>query len=365
MPARHTINVPATSANIGPGFDVMGLSLSLYLTVTAEVGTAAAVAAAAADADSNVSIAYEGGNAAGLPLGARANLITRTALYVLECNGVGRFPEATAVTVANRIPLGRGLGSSGAAVVAGVLLANAVGALGLTEQRMLDYCLMIEHHPDNVAAALVGGFVASYLVDVDRPGNIPVSEADEADLARREREQRAAAADRSINLPPENIGHFLRLGCSPRIRAIAIIPQFELATAKARAALPGTYKTADVVFNLQRLAVLTTALGRETPDPWLIYRAMEDKVHQPYRMHLVPGLPEILRSLNPDNTPGLLGVCLSGAGPTVLALAVDNFDAIAAKIRAIFDIQPDGGVATTYEVLHIVSEGATCVTETL
>ncbi|KAJ2593315.1 Trihydroxynaphthalene reductase, partial [Coemansia sp. RSA 1722] len=164
----------------------------------------------------------------------------------------------------------------------------------------------------------------------------------------------------NVKLPPENIGHFLRLGCSPKIRAVTIIPQFELATSKARAALPGSYKTHDVVFNLQRLAVLTTALGRETPDPWLIYRAMEDKVHQPYRMHLIPGLPEILATFNPDNTPGLLGICLSGAGPTILALAVDNFDEIAAKIRSVFDRQPNGGVATEYKLLDIVSEGSTC-----
>ncbi|KAJ2362337.1 Trihydroxynaphthalene reductase [Coemansia sp. RSA 2607] len=88
---------------------------------------------------------------------------------------------------------------------------------------------------------------------------------------------------------------------------------------------------------------------------------MEDRVHQPYRMHLIPGLPEILANFNPDNTPGLLGICLSGAGPTILALAIDNFDDIAAKIRAVFDRQPDGGVETVYELLDIVSEGATCI----
>ncbi|KAJ1868762.1 Trihydroxynaphthalene reductase [Coemansia sp. RSA 486] len=356
MGINYAINVPATSANIGPGFDVMGLSLSLYLTVNAHVEPEAQPSPSTC----NITISYEGENSSGLPLDPRANLITRTALYVLECNGLKQFPHPTTVRVNNRIPLGRGLGSSGAAVVAGVILADAVGSLGLTQQRMLDYCLMIEHHPDNVAAALVGGFVASYLIDVDRSGNIPASEADEAEVLRREREQKAAAADENVKLPPENIGHFLRLGCSPKIRAVTIIPQFELATSKARAALPGSYKTHDVVFNLQRLAVLTTALGRETPDPWLIYRAMEDKVHQPYRMHLIPGLPEILATFNPDNTPGLLGICLSGAGPTILALAVDNFDEIAAKIRSVFDRQPNGGVATEYKLLDIVSEGSTC-----
>ncbi|KAJ1724857.1 Trihydroxynaphthalene reductase [Coemansia erecta] len=346
MGSTYTISVPATSANIGPGFDVMGLSLSLYLHVTAHTSPTAT------PSPTNITLAYTGSNSSGLPLDPHANLITRTALYVLSCLGHARFPQPMSVHVDNRIPLGRGLGSSGAAVVAGVLLANAVGRLGLSQQRMLDYCLMIEHHPDNVAAALVGGFVASYLVDVDREG-APESETTAA--------PDTIAEDGHPGVPPENIGHFLRLGCSPKIRAVAIIPQFELATAKARAALPPSYKTSDVVFNLQRLAVLTTALGRETPDPWLIYRAMEDKVHQPYRMHLIPGLPEILATFNPDNTPGLLGICLSGAGPTILALAIDNFDEIAAKIRAVFDRQPDGGVETVYKLLDIVSEGATCI----
>ncbi|KAJ2026106.1 Trihydroxynaphthalene reductase [Coemansia sp. S610] len=359
MSTSFTINVPATSANIGPGFDVMGLSLSLYLTVKARVDPQQPTT------PTNISLVYEGENSSGLSLDPNTNLITRTSLYVLACSGHQGFPHPTTVAVNNRIPLGRGLGSSGAAVVAGVLLANAIASLNLSQQRMLDYCLMIEHHPDNVAAALVGGFVASYLIDVDRSGNIPESEADPAVVQQKQREQMAAAADDSVKLPPDNIGHFLRLECSPKIKAIAIIPQFELATSKARAALPGSYKTQDVVFNLQRLAVLTTALGRETPDPWLIYRAMEDKVHQPYRMHLIPGLPEILATFNPDNTPGLLGICLSGAGPTILALAVSNFDEIAAKICAIIDRQPSIDLPTDYKVLDIVSEGASCVESSL
>ncbi|KAJ2500591.1 Trihydroxynaphthalene reductase [Coemansia sp. RSA 1972] len=344
------INVPATSANIGPGFDVMGLSLSLYLTVTAQVNASATA----------VTIAYEGANSDGLSCDPKSNLITSTASYVLQCNGIRSLPSCS-LLINNRIPLGRGLGSSGAAVVAGVLLANSLGSLNLSRQRMLDYCLMIEHHPDNVAAALVGGFVASYLIEVDRSGDIPASEAPRATLdEQRKRELRALAADASLTLPPENIGHFVQLECSSAIRAVAVIPQFELATSKARAALPSTYETRDVVFNLQRLAVLTTALGRKCPDPWLIFRAMEDRVHQPYRMHLVPGLPEILASFNPDNTPGLLGICLSGAGPTILALAVSDFDAIAKKLQAVLARHD---VDSKYQVLDIVSEGASCETQ--
>lgn len=340
--AIYTINVPATSANIGPGYDVMGLSLSLYLTVVSQ-------SVDSVDDPTNLTLEYLDDNSKGLSLDPTQNLITRTALYVLGCHGMRSFPHPAHLKITNRIPLGRGLGSSGAAVVAGVLLANSLGQLGLAQQRMLDYCLMIEHHPDNVAAALVGGFVASYLTEVDRSSSdIPASEMD----------KKPAASDHSIQVPLENIGHYVQLGCSPQIKAVAIIPQFELATSKARSVVPQTYKTQDVVFNLQRLAVLTTALGRETPDPWLIYRAMEDKVHQPYRMHLIPGLPEILSTLDPDNTKGLLGICLSGAGPTILALAVSDFDKIAEKIQKIFARHQ---VQTEYKVLDIVQEGASCI----
>ncbi|KAJ1668079.1 Trihydroxynaphthalene reductase [Coemansia sp. RSA 1813] len=359
MPAKYEINVPATSANIGPGYDVMGLSLSLYLTVNVHIDTDTPTDKDAANY--NVTIVYEGENSSGLSLDPRKNLITDTALYVLACNGSAQFPHPTTVRVNNRIPLGRGLGSSGAAVVAGVVLADVVGSLGLSQQRMLDYCLMIERHPDNVAAALVGGFIASYIVDEDGHVKKPVGRLSNAERMQREREEKARAANATVAIPPENISQSVRLGCSPKIKTVAIIPHFELATSKARAVLPKTYAPKDVVFNLQRLAILTTALGSETPDPWLIHGAMADKVHQQYRMHLIPGLPEILATLNPDNTPGLLGICLSGAGPTILALAVSDFDEIAAKIQAVFDKQPNGGIATEYKLLDIVSDGATCV----
>jgi homoserine kinase len=106
---------------------------------------------------------------------------------------------------------------------------------------------------------------------------------------------------------------------------------------------------------LQRLAVLTTALARSPPDSELIYEAMKDRVHQPYRMALIPGLPEILQSLSPDSHPGLLGICLSGAGPTILALATENFDAIGGAIEAIFK---QHGVDVDWSVLTIDQRGS-------
>ncbi|KAI7065095.1 hypothetical protein KC352_g43185, partial [Hortaea werneckii] len=157
-----TIKVPCSSANIGPGFDVIGLSLSLWLELQVSVGDENAKGAS-----HNCRITYEGQGAEDVDLSPDRNLITQTALYVLRCHDKREFPEPTHVHIKNPIPLGRGLGSSGAAVVAGVSLGNEIGKLGLSKDRLLDFCLMIERHPDNVAAALYGGFVGSYLKELD------------------------------------------------------------------------------------------------------------------------------------------------------------------------------------------------------
>ena len=132
------IGVPSSSANIGPGFDVIGLALSIWLELQVNV-----TESKTSTAPSNCVITYEGEGAEEVPLVADRNLITRAALYVLRCHGQRTFPVETSVHIINPIPLGRGLGSSGAAVVAGVILGNEVGKLGLSKARMLDYCLMI------------------------------------------------------------------------------------------------------------------------------------------------------------------------------------------------------------------------------
>ena len=114
---------------------------------------------------------------------------------------------------------------------------------------------------------------------------------------------------------------------------------------------------------MQRIALLTTALGQSPPDPELIYEAMQDKMHQPYRKVLIPGMAEVLDSISPKTHPGLLGICLSGAGPTILALATDNFDAIAkAIINVLTKSEVDGKKVTChYEVLQPADDGATVV----
>ncbi|SCU86700.1 LAMI_0D03246g1_1 [Lachancea mirantina] len=352
MARGFKISVPASSANIGPGYDVLGIGLALYLELDVTIDSKAAPETNSDPNNCKLTYSEDSEGATTVPLRSDENLITRTALYVLRCNNVRSFPSGTKVHVHNPIPLGRGLGSSGAAVVAGVMLGNEVGQLGFSKQRMLDYCLMIERHPDNITAAMMGGFAGSFLreltpAEVERR-EIPLSEV---------LPEPSGGDDTGLvpPLPPTDIGHHVKYQWNHKIKCIAIIPDFELSTADSRGVLPKAYTSTDLVFNLQRLAVLTTALTQDPPDPNLIYPAMQDRVHQPYRKTLIPGLTEILSSVTPSTYPGLLGICLSGAGPTILALAVDNFDDIAQEIINRFAKK---NVTCRWKVIELAYNGA-------
>jgi homoserine kinase len=214
--------------------------------------------------------------------------------------------------------------------------------------------LMIERHPDNVAAALFGGFVGSYLKDLDQEDmkrkEIPLSEVLPAP---------AGGVDTGLTppIPPINIGKHIKFNWAPEIKCIAIIPDFEVSTAKARSVLPTEYPKADVISNLQRIALLTTALGQSPPNADMIYDGMQDKIHQPYRKTLIPGLTEILKSVTPTSQPGLLGICLSGAGPTILALATHNFEQIANHLMGEFKKE---NINCEWKLLEPAYEGAVC-----
>ncbi len=197
----------------------------------------------------NCTIKYTGVSAESIDLDPASNLLTRSALYLLRCHGHHIFPRPTSIHIHNPIPLGRGLGSSGAAVVAGILLGNLALSshspnLSLPRSRLLDYCLMIERHPDNVAAALYGGFVGTYL-----------NELDPADMARKEiplsevLPAPAGGVDTGLKPPepPVGIGHFRRFRWASEIKAVAVIPDFEVSTAKARECLPMSYSRQDMV----------------------------------------------------------------------------------------------------------------------
>lgn len=234
------------------------------------------------------------------------------------------------------------------------MLGSEVGGLNLSKDRMLDFCLMIERHPDNVAAALFGGFVGSYLKDLDpedmKRKEIPLSEVLPAP---------AGGVDTGLTppIPPINIGKHIKFNWAPEIKCIAIIPDFEVSTAKARSVLPTDYPKADVISNLQRIALLTTALGQSPPNADMIYDGMQDKIHQPYRKTLIPGLTEILKSVTPTSQPGLLGICLSGAGPTILALATHNFEQIANHLLGEFKKE---NINCEWKLLEPAYDGAVC-----
>lgn len=192
----------------------------------------------------NCTIKYTGDGAESIDLDPANNLITRTALYVLRCHNQRSFPPNTHVHVHNPIPLGRGLGSSGAAVVGGVMLGSVCGKLNLSKQRLLDFALMVERHPDNVAATLYGGFVGTYLNELN-PEDMARAEVPLAEVL----PQPAGGEDTGLvpPIPPHDIGHFRRFSWSKELKALAIIPDFEVSTAKARQVLPQSYTRKDMV----------------------------------------------------------------------------------------------------------------------
>lgn len=247
----RTVRVPASSANLGPGFDTLGLALGLYLECRYEPSA-------------RPEISVTGRDAAAIPAD-ETNLIWRT---IAEHGG-----SPLRLRIHNDIPLGKGLGSSAAALTAGLAIAHPEW----TRDEIMVECARIEGHPDNAAACALGGIVASVTC---RNG----------------------------------IARALRFDLPTSVSVAVVVPDFALATSKARAALPECYSRADTVFNLQRVAMLVAALGSGSVPG--IALALDDVLHQPYRASLVPGLEEILAL----RAPGLIGCVLSGAGPSVLVL---------------------------------------------
>ncbi len=255
------LKVPATSANLGPGFDAVGLAMELWLEVEAEVADAWSIAASGRDVE--------------LVGRVRGNLLVET---FKELTG-GKV--ALALRVRNGIPLGMGCGSSAAALVAGVLLANHFGGLGMTEAEVLGKACGREGHPDNVAACLLGGFTCSGM-----------------------REGRVTTATFGFGLP---------------WRLLLVLPGASLATEKARALLPAGYSRADAVENVQATALLVSAFALGRAD--LLLEGTRDRMHQPFRGEACPLLPRLLPLAG---SGGICSVTLSGAGPSVLAIVEDE-----------------------------------------
>ena len=268
------IAVPATVANLGPGFDVLALALELQNEVVAtQTG------------DAGIVIDPGPGSPDELRDPSR-NLVARA--YTATCAELGVLPEGLRIECVNRIPFRRGLGSSAAAALAGVLCATSLHAAPWDEQRILEWVSGIEGHPDNAAAALFGGLA---LVTPGAPTvNVDVSD---------------------------------------ELRAVLFVPAFELETALARRVVAQAFTREDAIYNAARCALWVRAVALRDWDT--LGTAMQDRWHQPARSALFPALPELIAAAVDG---GARGAALSGAGPSVVALTDGDPEPVAAALQA-------------------------------
>ena len=278
------VRVPASTANLGAGFDCLGLALDLHLTVRATV-------LSQPGARSQVRNRGISGSSQ-LPSAPEKNLILRAMRHTAERERL-RLP-AVRLAVHNDVPVAGGLGSSAAAIVAGIALGFAVCGEKILDNAALRYGAEIEQHADNIGAAYLGGFVLTLV-----------------------------RSDGSVSA--------VRMRWPKEIRAVVVTPDLALKTPTARAVLPKRVERTDAVHNLQRAALLVAALEERRYE--LVWDAMQDRLHQPYRERLIPGLGDILAM---PRMPGLLGIALSGAGPSVVALATERFEEIGKAIAEHF-----------------------------
>ncbi len=279
MPRRVKVTVPATTANLGAGCDCLGLAVSLYNTVILEI----------AEAGLTVTVAGEGEEL--LPCDAN-NTVWLAAKRLWDELGLPA-PEGLRIDLKNGIPVGAGLGSSAAAIVGGLTAANVLAGTPLAPEEVLSLAALFEGHPDNVAAAFLGGCVAAVL---------------EGDRLKT-----------------------LKFTVSGGLKVVAAVPDFNLATARARMILPEVYPREDAVYNIGRTALLAGIFAYGRYD--LLSYGMQDRLYQPHRAPLVPGFHDVMGAAL---EAGALGVALSGAGPSVVALTTGDTGGIEAAMAGAF-----------------------------
>ena len=269
------VRVPATSANLGAGFDCYGLALGLFNETEVALSE-------------ETTFAIQGEGAAELPVNAD-NLVLRALITYFET--IGQSMPPVHIATRNVIPVSRGLGGSSAAIVSGLMAGNALAGDPLSQSDLLDMAVAIEGHPDNVAPAILGGIIVGVM------------------------DGRRLVTD-SLPLPPG-------------LRTVVFIPNFEMTTAQARAILPKEVSRADVVYNLSRTALFGAAIASGKLE--LLREAMHDRLHQPYRTAMFPAMPQIIQAAV---EAGALGACLSGAGSSILALVSSHDNAVAQAMQA-------------------------------
>lgn len=293
LPGAVTVRVPATSANLGPGFDSLGLALGLYDALTAMVSE-----------DEGVLIEVEGEGLGELALDA-SHLVARA--MALGFAAMDARPAGFVLRCSNAIPHGRGLGSSAAAIIGGLVLARGLVTEGqdlLSDHALLQLALTLEPHPDNLAAALHGGFTTAWITGQG--------------------------------------AEVVRAQPHPSLRAVVAIPDYQLATQRARSALTATVSRQDASFNIARAALLVQAITRA---PELLLDATEDRLHQEPRRPMYAPSMALIDSLRAMGRAAVI----SGAGPTVLVLGTAD---------VLVDVQRVAGAGWRVESLDVAAFGA-------
>ncbi len=288
------IRIPATSANLGAGFDALGLALSFYNYVEMEESDRVEIFSA-----DDIAVPTD-----------ESNLIYVSAKDLFEV--CGKKLEGLKLRQTNNIPMARGLGSSSACIVAGLVGANTLLGNPLTTDDLVDLAAQIEGHPDNTAPALLGGIVT------------------------------AVFDGRKV--------HWVKQEVFTKLKFAALIPDFELKTEKARACLPKEVSHKDAVYNLSRAALFSASLLTGKFEN--LRTAVHDKLHQPYRMELIPNCREVF---DIAYTHGAYGVFISGAGPTIMAIADENNEFFEGKMK--FSLENAGLTGWQVREFHIDNEG--------
>ncbi|MDI3256586.1 MAG: homoserine kinase [Kyrpidia sp.] len=293
------VRVPATTANLGPGFDSLGMALQLYNEIELEL------------IDQGLQFEVTGVGADMIPATSE-NVIYKAVQCVFD--QLGRRRPGLRLRLHNAVPVTRGLGSSAAAIVGGLVAANEVCHRPLSSDHLLELAVRMEGHPDNVAAALLGGIVVS---------------------------GRVGGKTRHVKLPV------------PRdLVCVVVVPEVPLPTKESRKVLPGSVPFEDAVHNVNRVALLLGALA--TGDLELVGAAMEDVLHEPYRMSLIPGMS---RAAEAGRESGALGVVLSGSGPTLIAFCREGTESPVGP--AIARAWSEAGLKASWMVLRPDLRGVT------
>jgi len=301
------VKAPATTANMGPGYDCLGMALDVWNTIEVEV------------LDSGEPVVEVTGEGAGELGTGRDNLVYRSMEFLFQ--DAGQEMPLVRIRCDNAIPLARGMGSSAAAIAGGLVAANVICSQDYTSNDLLEMAATIEGHPDNVAAAVLGGM---QLVISDKT----------------EEGSRLYAV--SINVPPE-------------LHAVVFVPQVRIATKDARAVLPEKVTLADAVHNMGRIGLLVASMTTNHPEYLAI--ATQDLLHQPYRQPLFPAMKVIFKAAL---DAGALGVFLSGSGSTVLALTQGREMTVAYEMaEAARQASVEGNVSVTQPTVrgaHLIGQ---------